>query len=119
MKKMYYIRAYMTGGTEVDIVRDIESHENAKKLLAHIIKTVSTRKSRYVSVEDLVFDPSPVLAYEIYPRYVCEETDRTEEVEGTYTFSEVIDMDLCTTVDGAETEAQAETVDMPAEGSEE
>jgi hypothetical protein len=75
-----------------------------------------------VSVEDLVFDPSPVLAYEIYPRNVYDETDHLmEEAEGTYTFSEVIDMDLSTTVDGAEVEMEMEmeTVDMPAEGSEE
>lgn len=53
------------GGNRVCLRSGIESKEEAQQALAQIVKHVATRKTRYVSLGDIVFDPSLIMAYTI------------------------------------------------------
>lgn len=98
VKYEYSIKAVSGyGGGTVCLRRGIESKEEAQQVLAQIVKHVATRKTRYVSLGEVVFDPSYVMAYEIDEWAKCEDEndidvhyDGQDEVNDIIT---VIDMD--------------------------
>ena len=73
VKNEYYINAIGTHGGKILLRRGLESKEEAQQALAQIVKHVATRKTRYVSLGDIVFDPSFVMAYEINEWVMLED----------------------------------------------
>lgn len=108
----YDIYAVGTHGGRILLRKDLENKEEAQQVLAQIVKHVSARKTRFVSLGDVVFDPSFVMAYEISEcrLWEREDCDRSDE-EKDYETVTVIDME------GAETTETVE--DAPQEGAEE
>lgn len=76
VKHIYHIRATSVHGADILLVRDIECKEEARNLLAQIVKQTVQRKARFMSLGNVVFDPSAVMAYELVEREVFEESDR-------------------------------------------
>jgi hypothetical protein len=113
VKFEYCINALGNCGGEVLLRKGIENKDEAQQVLAQIVKHVSARKTRYVSLGDIVFDPSYIMAYVIEEHRVWEESDRvsTCDCPGDGDIVTVIDMD------GAETTETVE--DAPQEGVEE
>lgn len=84
----YNIVALTVNGAHFDLVKGLESEEDAKALLAKIMERITQRKGRYVSLGDVVFDPSHIVAYCVREWDVwdpeectCAVTDDTNEVE--------------------------------------
>lgn len=118
VKYEYYINAIGISGSEICLRKGIESKEEAQQVLAQIVKHVSARKTRYVSLGDVVFEPTSIMAYVIEERRVWEESDRIstgdyqrDDAEGDFEAVTVIDMDSTDTVETVE--------DAPPEGVEE
>lgn len=103
------------GGNRICLRKGIENKEEAQQVLAQIVKHVGTRKTRYVSLGDIVFDPSYVMAYEIHEWVMLEDRSDDDVVcdgqDDGRDIVTVIDMD------GAETTETVE--DAPLEGVEE
>lgn len=59
----YIIDAMTVNGAHFTLVKGLESEEEAKALLAKIMERTTQRKGRYVSLGDVVFDPTPIVAY--------------------------------------------------------
>lgn len=78
----YYIVALTENGAHFDLVKGLESEEDAQAHLAKIMVRISQREGRYVSLGDVVFDPSPIVAYCVREGGVwdLEEDDTPQEI---------------------------------------
>jgi hypothetical protein len=96
----YYIDAMTVNGAHITLVKGLENEEGAKALLAKIMERVTQRKGRYVSLGDVVFDPSPIVAYTIREWDVWDPED---------------DDHMCAVAEGAENEVEVIDLNAPAE----
>ena len=71
----YTIFAISNSGATIALMENIENKEDAKAYLSQIIKQAVTRKTRLVSLGDIIFDPSYVMAYRISKERIWEESD--------------------------------------------
>lgn len=90
----YYIDAMTVNGAHITLVKGLENEEDAKALLAKIMERVIQRKGRYVSLGDVVFDPSPIVAYNVreWDVWTPEDECTCADSEGAENEVEVIDL---------------------------
>ena len=118
VKYEYHINAIGSYGGEICLRKGIENKEEAQQVLAQIVKHVSARRTRYVSLGDVVFDPTSIMAYVIEERRVWEEEDRI--ATGDYQGDDAeVDFEAVTVIDMGDTETVETIEDAPQEGVEE
>ena len=115
VKYEYSINAIGSYGGKICLRKGIENKEEAQQVLAQIVKHIGTRKTRYVSLGDIVFDPSFVMAYEISEWVKYEDDDDDVSLcdgqdEGR---------DIVTVIDMDDVESVETVEDAPQEGVEE
>jgi hypothetical protein len=73
------IDAVSTHGAYIVLMRDIPTHDGAKDILEQILKQVAQRKTRMVSLGDIVFDPECIMAYSLRGKRVWDEEDSEDD----------------------------------------
>lgn len=97
VKYEYSIHAIGSHGGYLLLKKDIESREEAQQALAQIVDHINARRTRFVSIGDIVFDPTYIMAYEIEEHRIWEDEDNPPcdcPVETPYDAVTVIDMDV-------------------------
>ena len=98
VKYEYSIHAIGSHGGYLLLKKDMESREEAQQALAQIVDHINARRTKFVSIGDIVFDPSYIMAYEIEEHRIWEDEDNPPcdcLVEKTpYDAVTVIDMDV-------------------------
>lgn len=118
VKYEYSISALGNCGGDFYLRKGIENKEEAQQVLAQIVKHVSARRTRYVSLGDVVFDPSSIMAYQIEEHRVWEDEDRINTTKD-YQGDEEGDFESVTVIDMDGTETTETVEDAPQEGAEE
>lgn len=99
----YNIDALTVNGAHFTLVKGLGSEEEAKTLLAKIMERITQRKGMYVSLGNVVFDPTPIVAYCVRDWDIWEPEDdecTCAVVEDTVDAVEVIDLNAPAEVDG-------------------
>ena len=118
VKYEYSINAIGSCGGEICLRKGIENKDEAQQVLAQIVKHVSARRTRYVSLGDVVFEPTSIMAYVIAERRVWEENDCISTTSG-YQGDEVeVDFEAVTVIDMGGTDTVETVEDAPQEGVE-
>jgi hypothetical protein len=73
------IDAVSTHGAYIVLMKDIPTHDGAKDILEQILKQVAQRKTRMVSLGDIVFDPECIMAYSLRGKRVWDEEDSEDD----------------------------------------
>ena len=107
VKYEYSIHAIGSHGGYLLLKKDMESREEAQQALAQIVDHINARRTKFVSIGNIVFDPSYIMAYEIEEIRIWEDEDNPPcdcPVEkAPYDAVTVIDMDFETDTETVET----------------
>lgn len=96
----YNIDALTVNGAHFNLVKGLESKEDAEALLTGIMERITRRKGRYVSLGDVVFDPVPIVAYCVREWDVWDPEDCTCAVtEDAENEVEIIDLNALAEAD--------------------
>lgn len=109
VKYEYSIHAIGCHGGYLLLKKDIESREEAQQALAQIVDHINARRTKFVSIGDIVFDPTYIMAYEVEEHRIWEDEDNPPcdcPVETPYDAVTVIDMDVETDTKTVETTPQ-------------
>ena len=93
----YSIHAIGSHGGYRLLKKDMKSREEAQQALAQTVDHINARRTKFVSIGDIVFDPSYIMAYEIEEIRIWEDEDNPPcdcPVERPYDAVTVIDMDV-------------------------
>ena len=97
VKYEYSIHAIGSHGGYLLLKKDIGSREEAQQALAQIVDHINARRTKFVSIGDIVFDPTYIMAYEVEEHRIWEDEDNPPcdcPVETPYDAVTVIDMDV-------------------------
>lgn len=106
VKYEYSIHAIGSHGGYLLLKKDIGSREEAQQALAQIVDHINARRTKFVSIGNIVFDPTYIMAYEVEEHRIWEDEDHPPcdcPVETPYDAVTVIDMDVETDTETVET----------------
>lgn len=110
----YSIYAHTREGGGLALMKGIASREDARNALTQIIRQGGARKTRFMSLGDVIFDPDQIFAYEIVEREIYKPEEHCDCClrDTEYESYEVVDIENAPTVDGAAEETPEEIAEV-------